>query len=396
MDVSLEGHFTASVDIANWDTLMTFPDQSPEYNPHNLADPSAQTNPYEPKIDWSVKANGQITAHVKPKLSFGITWGSAFQVGDCSVDLVADGSVTAYIKAEASNNGAKLCYGVTAQASLQVELNAPSQFNWVLSRNPWPLNSWGPVDVLPERCPIQSRRDLEAHANTTKWALDAGRSAKLRTPASHALERRGTRVLGPLLRLPFGLTCPTAGDDASAGDLPSCPMCGPESSESAADLTFLKDRGLVERGPDEGTVCYVYDSGGEKVCNAGIGANSGAVLQRFGSNTTSVLEKRTNKQYVWNLHGVNYLLSVGDYPSCTEASVYYGAGIKKWFGFDASVCLPIVSQRTTAQITANGETTANYVSKSLLSHDTCLGPPSSCCYSEHGTDVTVSRSRARL
>ncbi|KAH8895714.1 hypothetical protein GQ53DRAFT_853840 [Thozetella sp. PMI_491] len=354
MDVSLSGHFQADVTLADWDTQVTFPDQGADYDPQNLANINAATGNegIKPTIDWTVSAKGQITAHVKPTVSFGISWGPAFQLPNCEVDLVADGYLTAYVSATAgAGTGSKLCYGVNTGTSLSVKLDAPSQFNWILPQNPWSLASWGPVGIIPETCPIQTR-DLGIDGP----AIPSRISPPANLTHSSLSEKRGNIVIGPLLRLPFGLTCPSASGQVS-GDVTECPLCTSDITNSKRDL-------LVR---DEGDFCVVLEKSDEPTCPDGvskrfefdsvdIGNLSSLTLEARGS----MLEKRAwqEKTFPW----FGYLLSTDIYPTCGTAAGL--APISKWFGFNSpanTACLPTIHQFTTAQITTSQDYVTEHV-----------------------------------
>jgi len=173
------------------------PDQGSTYNPTNLANPNAETAEVgSPTFDWSVSARGQVTAHVKPMVSFGITWNPFFGIGNCEVDLVADGYVQFYLTAQASGSGNSVCYGANTGANLYAQIQAPSQFNWILPTNPWQLGSWGPAPVVQETCPISSR-DVHIEAPVPRALIEGpslGASRRLREV--EALSKRGTTVIG--------------------------------------------------------------------------------------------------------------------------------------------------------------------------------------------------------
>ncbi|KAI0865410.1 hypothetical protein F4860DRAFT_307737 [Xylaria cubensis] len=238
VELSVSGHLEASVKLAKWDTRITFPDQGSDYDPKSLNDDTnPDTQAGKTDFDWSVEASGQITAHVKPQVSFGITWGSIFnKVPNCEVDLVVDGYATAYLRANAGKSGGSVCYGANVGASLYAQLDAPKQLSWVLPHSPWFLGEWGPVPTIEETCPISSKRDLLDAPRRTRSLGNTLSIASL-GERSLGLSKRDTTVIGPLLHLPFGLACPTD-DGTEPGDVPPCPLCGDSSLERRQDIQF--------------------------------------------------------------------------------------------------------------------------------------------------------------
>lgn len=79
-DLSLSGKFEAHVTIAEWDTQLAFPEAEDEAKPQATEDPGTTRTQVVGKhtVDWSINANEQTTAHVKPVASFGLEFDSKF------------------------------------------------------------------------------------------------------------------------------------------------------------------------------------------------------------------------------------------------------------------------------------------------------------------------------
>ncbi|KAK6592195.1 glycosyl hydrolase family 18 [Botrytis cinerea] len=121
--------------LYDWDTQLAFPDQESDADPKSTDSPGTNGTQEvsKPTIDWSVNTNGQITAHVKPVASFGIDFNSNFiSVPSTTINLVADGWVTAYASAVYSPTDADFCYGANVGASLYVSLDVPPPLQWAL------------------------------------------------------------------------------------------------------------------------------------------------------------------------------------------------------------------------------------------------------------------------
>lgn len=329
MDVSLSGSFEAAVTLANWDTQVSFPDPgtSSEYDPQDLRTPEDTTQPGDASFDWSVQAEGQITAHLKPQASFGITWGSVFSSLDhCEVDLVLDGYMQAYVRAGVSggsstDTSASVCYGANTGADLYVKLDAPEQFNWLLEQSPWSLNKWGPVAVINETCPISS--------SSSKRTVHPGGGADLALQRSR--KKRDSTVIGPLLHLPFGLSCPDQSGNTT-GEIPSCPLCTESTVskrwlEIGSNDTELTMGSLLARDNDADGGSCVYYPFAETACPAS------------GVSARGVIEKRDKKTWEYtDSTGTSWTFESSTFPNCGKA--INNAGISKWYGYDASQPTP--------------------------------------------------------
>ncbi|KAI0818343.1 carbohydrate-binding module family 18 [Xylaria sp. FL0064] len=332
MEASISGHIEAAVTMASWDTQLSFPDQGPDYDLKNLKNPESKTQSGTPTFDWSVETHGEITAHVKPQVSFGITWGKVFnKLPNCEVDLVVDGWATVYLKASTTTRS--VCYGVITGANLFAALDAPSQLNWILPTNPWMLGEWS-ADVVPETCPIS------ANAKDIETRLIEPPSDDLGTGLGLEPKKRAATVIGPLLHLPFGLTCPTSEEET--GDVAPCPLCGSGSSDIFAR--------------DDAPGCIYIPDGDETPCPAELqtrelvesidNATFRALLAR------NELEKRDRKVYDYLTSTKSiHKLRTDTYPNCGTAvkSPAY-TDITRYYGYDANQqdppCVPNMYMNT--------------------------------------------------
>ncbi|KAI0445107.1 carbohydrate-binding module family 18 [Xylaria telfairii] len=342
MDASISGHIEAAVKVASWDTQLSFPDQGSDYNPKNLEDPEPATQPGKTTFDWSVEARGQITAWVKPGVSFGITWGTVFnKLPNCLVALVVSGHTTVYLKA--STTTSSVCYGVNTGAGLYVQLEAPEQLNWVLPSNPWVLGEWS-AEIIPETCPISaSPRDVDTLLIEPPGLLprlgavqEGLPSDSLHTDLEIGLTKRAATVIGPLLHLPFGLTCPTA--EKPTGDVASCPLCSGDNeitkrNASSSSVVFARD---------DAPGCIFIPNGDETPCPAGLQARE--LVEVLGNATLRALlapgglEKRDRKRYPYTTSiGSRLELDTSTFPNCGIAITNNNfGGINRFFGYDAN------------------------------------------------------------
>jgi chitinase len=335
-DVTLAGHLESQVNLAKWDTQITLPDQGTDENPQSLQDPDRDGTQEigNPTFNYSVTANGQITAHVKPTITFGLDFNSNFlNVGSAKVDLVADGSLQVYANAATSNSGSgsSFCYGAIAAASLYATVEAPSVFGWDFNVPQYQIAPVISKDVIPQTCPIGSR-DLDI----MDGYYISERSSSPDVYISRAKAKRST-VIGPLLHLNSGLTCPQSDNNVS-GNVSSCPLCDDESSSE-----------LQLSGRD--SACYIVQSGGETFCPADLSSRGLDDLYYDGNFT--VLESRAlnSKTIQWTASGSTngadgtYALDCGTYPTCGSAKTV--TNIDKWFGFppENEPCTNAVAQR---------------------------------------------------
>ncbi|KAI1079051.1 hypothetical protein F5B20DRAFT_591046 [Whalleya microplaca] len=311
--VRICGHIEAAIRVTSWDTQLSFPDQGPDCNPKNLKNAQPTTQPGKSTFDWSVEAYGQITAHVKPLVRFGITWGALFnKLPNCEVDLVVDGYVTVYLKAS------------TTTGSL----------NWILPSNPWVLaECFAPI--IPETCPIsaRARSDETLHIGIPRpRALSrVGHKSSsydgLDTALGRGLGRRATTVIGPL-------PCPTA--EKETGDVAPCPLC---SGSNGITKRNDSSSSVISTRDGDAPGCIFIPNGDETpyvrardLVEALENTTFRDLLARDG------LEKRDRKRYTYiTSTGATIDLDTGTFPNCglaISSSSY--AGISRFFGYDAN------------------------------------------------------------
>ena len=146
-DVTLKGHLESRVDIASWDVQQTYPNPSSEYDPKSLSTVTRDMTLQglqQPTFDYSLTAEGQLTAHLKPTFVFGIDFDKSWNVEGAKISLVADGWMRMYAKAELSSDPA-VCpfkYGIDVGADLYAKVDVPSIFStwngatYTVSQNP--------------------------------------------------------------------------------------------------------------------------------------------------------------------------------------------------------------------------------------------------------------------
>ncbi|KAK3337685.1 glycosyl hydrolases family 18-domain-containing protein [Cercophora scortea] len=377
MDVSLSGKFQAQHVLAKWDSQLTFPDPGRDEDPKDLHDPVQDGTQEVGKttVDWSVDARGQITAHVKPTVSFGIEFNSKFIPFDkTTVDLVADGWVQAYVSATANGAGKnKFCYGANAGAKLYCQLNADKSMQWLVpAGNPFTI--WQPATkaIIKETCPISTRDiDMDIDSGLGLAAIDTPDSSfPGHLPAMFSpLSRRDSRTVGPLIHLPK-LSCPGAGT-GSSDNISTCPFCtDDEPAQTRRRELVFPDFGVMrldERatggscalpGPTDGEASCILDSSSPAKRDLyGDGYNFDDI--ETGNFTDPLwpegeLQKRLSEKTV-QVPGTNppLYISLGMYPSCGEA--LSKSTIPKYFTFigdgnKVQTCTPNVGRVSKTQI----------------------------------------------
>ena len=221
--IAISGHVEAKVEIASWEIRQTMPEQSSEFEPKTLDEPSRNMDVSglkQPEFDASVEALGYIEAHLLPTLSFGIKVDDTWNVGACSVDLVADGWVRLRAKSDLVGGDCGLAYAVDAGAGLLAKATVPDAFKtW----QPQELaiaaidRTLIPSDGTEWKCLTNSesvvRRELNNSLAANPNILEdlAGKST-----SSAVLQKRAT-TYGPIFKLPK-LGCPLeeGGEDERA------------------------------------------------------------------------------------------------------------------------------------------------------------------------------------
>jgi chitinase len=209
-DVEIAGHFEAKVDIASWDFRQTYPEASSEFDPVSLRNPARDFDVKglkQPTFDASVVAQGQMTAHLRPTLSFGIEFDPRWGIGKCTAELAADGFVRLRAQADLAGGDA-MCpfrYAIDAGAKLTARAAAPDAFHWT------PRS----IDFFP------IERNLIPGDGSNWKCVGSGSLAKRDEAYLVAIDRRDESLLlkrgptyGPFFRIPQ-LACP--GGDGNAG-----------------------------------------------------------------------------------------------------------------------------------------------------------------------------------
>ncbi|MCJ1250761.1 hypothetical protein MMC30_007989 [Trapelia coarctata] len=357
--ITLSAHISAEVNIAKWNVQQTFPDISSDWDPKASqdVDPSGTqdlTPKDKPLFDASVAANGYLTAHLKPTITFGIEFNkNLIPVDPAAVNLVADGFITAYANAGASTSGgASFCYGVDAGAQLYASLSVPSVFGWKLPQSRFQIGDPLKFQIVEETCPVQSSRRAISY-NESAIAERAWNQRGAVVPElepANSLQARGL-TYGPILHIPSNLLkCPGDQSGTSTASQAICEFCQTVSS-----------RGLEERS---GPVCILREPGvsDEPSCQAPGGASKRSTVGSFFAdlvkpvwNRRDSLDKRDRKKIGWSTTvtglGASPLeVDAGAYPPCSEAEGV--PGIPKYYTFDPPTvaCSGVVKQQTSATV----------------------------------------------
>ncbi|KAF2733512.1 hypothetical protein EJ04DRAFT_468282 [Polyplosphaeria fusca] len=151
-DASLHMTSSYTVNFAKWDYSMRYP------VPKDETDKPAKMGDYKtPTVDhtgdpfkWDLDANGQLTAHITPKVTLGIVFDSS-AISNAALDLGVDSYTRLYADLKVGHNQPLVyCYGMDGGATLFANIEAPKLFNTELSRYYpiWPYT----YDILPKKC----------------------------------------------------------------------------------------------------------------------------------------------------------------------------------------------------------------------------------------------------
>ncbi|KAG8160926.1 hypothetical protein KVR01_009190 [Diaporthe batatas] len=349
----------SQVVLAEWDTKQTYPVANNNWNPEASKSPKKDgtQSVLDPTFEYGLRLEGQVTAHVKPVITFGIEFNKdLISIDPVAVNLVADGWVRFHADFETGSSGTSFCYGVDAGADIYATIDAPSAFSWALPSSPFPIIPIDTVQIYPpeggDKCWSPSKRALpeldDGHDGVGIYTSENGTGYyEARTPSPQYFSRRRSdliaerslgshskldkraQVYGPLVPHLTGLRCP---GQIQLGDIPPCPLCTGDE-EDAAGLTRREDE----------NICVLERDNVEAQCSAG-----SSKARRDGQDGDHVLVKRTTKTLKWRDHlGVSHTLSCGPYPSCDDAK---GDGqISKWWGYeiDKTQACPVEISRLT-------------------------------------------------
>ena len=153
-EVGFAGSFEAYVQLAAWDVQQTFPtkDLGDEWKPKALSEVDRSKNKLlsPPIFDWSLRTYGKVSAHLKPKFSFGLVFSDTWKVEDAKIELIADSYINLHASAGVSNNdfSCPFKYGIDVGADLFVQVHAPSIGGWDLGTPRWDIAKINPIPVI--------------------------------------------------------------------------------------------------------------------------------------------------------------------------------------------------------------------------------------------------------
>lgn len=212
--ISISGHVEAKVEIASWEVRQTMPEQSSEFAPQTLDEPSRNLDVSglkQPEFDASVEALGYLEAHLLPTLSFGIKVEDRWNVGACSVDLVADGWVRLRAKSDLVGGDCGFAYAVDAGAGLVAKAIVPDAFKtWQPKELPIAAieRTLIPSDGTEWKCLTNTESVVSRGLNDSVIKRDYLESS-VGSISSPALLQKRASTYGPIFKLPdFNSLCP--------------------------------------------------------------------------------------------------------------------------------------------------------------------------------------------
>ncbi|KAF8252102.1 glycosyl hydrolases family 18 protein-like protein [Wilcoxina mikolae CBS 423.85] len=299
-EVTLSGHIESRVDIASWAVQQTYPDQGSDWDPKALSPPKRDitlNGLKQPTFDFSVKASGQITAHLKPTFIFGIEFDKMWHLGAAKVEIEADGWMRMYASAEFSTNSdnCPFTYGIDVGADLSARAEAPDAFGW----NPrsFPIAQIPAKSLLKgDTCPTHQKRNIVTE-------IDGGNS----------LAKRDT--FGPVLKLPsWCFFCPSP-------KISSGTSCATISGWDDSDF----DPTLSKRDMSEITDYHMFDKRSDTkdifICGKALKMisprfpNSGEIITRPGVKTYGAIKPDDCNDFNFGIVGTPAAKDTGNYAT---------------------------------------------------------------------------------
>lgn len=211
--LALSATIETKVDIASWEVQQTLPDASSDYDPKEIDAPDyGDTGSFNglqpPQFYAEVVAEGQVTAHLKPSVEFGVRFDDTWKVGAAAVSITADGWVRLTAAAGISTTGTcPFTYGIDLGADLYVTVEAPSAFGWAPKNFPLPgIESRSPV--VGGTCPTLKDGSPSKRSIGGIDSLGMIESGSNFNSSQHQLAKR-SGVWGPPFHIPLtSLFCP--------------------------------------------------------------------------------------------------------------------------------------------------------------------------------------------
>ncbi|KAK6341165.1 hypothetical protein TWF696_008251 [Orbilia brochopaga] len=164
---TLHAEAEVKMSLAKWDYTQQYPGRG-DGPPKQAAMPKGD-EPQNPGIGkdvnlkWDVGADGQIVAHITPKVTVGIEF-KLDALASATVELGLDNYVRVYGSAGVgSAQDGYYCYGVDGGAELYAQINAPTMFGYDFSNT---YSLWDKTfDIYPQKCngAAPSKRDIDTN-----------------------------------------------------------------------------------------------------------------------------------------------------------------------------------------------------------------------------------------
>lgn len=278
--VELAATVEATVDLASWEIRQTLPKTSGhEFDPDPIhqadSKDSGLRGVQKPEFYAGVRATGDVSAHLKVFIEFGIRFDDRWKVGAAGAAIVADGYVRATVNSAISTQETcPFTYGAALGTEVYAEVHAPDVFDWEAPR----FDIWTPKErSLAESgtCP-----SLDTDIPTKLRRRDVSGSLFDDDSFSSGLSPRGllqkrVAVYGPAISLPIAkLICPATGspeNNASCSEIGEQDTWGVENQKR--DVLINHPGGGIQeasspnslsiRAPKKTTVCGILLMSGD-------------------------------------------------------------------------------------------------------------------------------------
>ena len=234
--LTLSAEIETKVDIASWDVEQTLPAATQEFEPDeddrvDTRDTGNMNGLQKPTFYAAVQAAGQVEAHLKAAMEFGVRFDERWKVGAAAAAVVADGYIRFQVGAGISTSAS--CpwnYGLDLGVALYAQVDSPPALGWDVKK--WDLPGSGEVALIKGgTCPqlaqgANERRSISAGQGILNFEPNepgvASTSYGQRSNSSlHQLGRRAVSY-GPPFHIPLQhLFCPEASNEVS-GDGTEC------------------------------------------------------------------------------------------------------------------------------------------------------------------------------
>ena len=273
--LTLSAEIETKIDIASWDVEQTLSAASREFEPDeddlvDTRDTSNMNGLQKFTFYAAVQAAGQVEAHLKAAMEFGVRFDERWKVGAAAAAVVADGYIRFKIGAGISTSAS--CpwnYGLDLGVALYAQIDFSPALGWDVKK--WDLPGFGEVALIKEgTCPqlaqgANARRSIAAGQGIFNFEQNEPDVAFISygQRSNSSLHKLGRRAVSyePSFNIPLQhLFCPDSSNEVS-GDGNECenihggwdvnPLSKRDFDLSAGDFHIVEKRARNKK-PQQG------------------------------------------------------------------------------------------------------------------------------------------------